>query len=80
MSNETDTLELELWIAWDRDGDYAISKDGEDEAVEAFQDEIGSGYHMQVAKITVTVPVPKALEGTVTIPDTQAKTVDVSTE
>lgn len=62
-------LDVELWIVVDENGDIGVSKDGPDEAGEAYQDDIGGHGPRRCIKVSLKVPAPKAIELCGTVPE-----------
>lgn len=65
----SEMVKVELWVVVDSDGDYSVSKEGETEAGEQYESDYVplSEATVRRIKITVMVPVPKAVEITATL-------------
>ncbi len=66
--NEETTAEIEIYAVVDRDGDYEVGKD-EDEALERYGDNIGAYASRHTIKMSLTVPLPKPIEVSATLPE-----------
>jgi hypothetical protein len=73
------TKTAELFIAIDSDGDYAFGTDV-DEAITAYNDNIGGCLPLRVAKITVTMRPPVVTEASVTVGDEARQEVAAAAE
>jgi hypothetical protein len=62
-----ETVQVEVWVIVDADGDYAVGS-SMDDAGEAFDDNIGGHSPRRAVKVTLTVPKPKAVELVGTVP------------
>lgn len=64
-----ETLEVEFWIAVDDEGNIAVSADG---PMEANDELIGNNNCLtsRVFAMKLTLPTPKVVEVTATLPDT----------
>lgn len=57
---ERETVEIEVYIAINEDGDVGVSHADPKNAIEAYQEDIGDDeQNLDVHKITVTVPVAR---------------------
>ena len=61
-------LELEIFIAYDADGNWATGKD-EEAAVEKYYEDFASGQSVHVVSVLLVVPSRLIKEVTVTIPE-----------
>lgn len=64
----------EIYICLDANGDWAVSV-GEEEALDAYENEIGGDSVRIVRKLTVNIPRPASVveSGSVTLPDAPAE-------
>lgn len=69
----TKSIDCEIWIAMNEDGDWSVSVD-EDDALPELATQQG-GYAARVVKITVTMSAPVITEASVTVPDDARDTV-----
>jgi hypothetical protein len=58
---------VEIWLVVDSAGDYATGA-SEDDALQAYADNIGSTLAMRAIKMTLAVALPTATEVAATIP------------
>lgn len=72
------TIELDVWVAWNEDGDHAAHIDKDQ--LHALMDEELGGFSFNFAKLTVTVPAPKELEATAIVSDDAVEQVSVKTD
>ena len=59
--------EFEVWIIVDEDGNYSVGNDA-DQANELYDSDYNNSGARRVVKITVKMPLPKALECVVNVP------------
>jgi hypothetical protein len=52
----TGYLECELWVTVDDAGDYAVSKESAESAVESFNSDIGGSNPTRTVRVVVRVP------------------------
>lgn len=67
-------VKVEVWVVVDQDGDYSVSKEGEQGAGEQYESECVSLTQATVRriKITVMVPKPKCVELTATLAEEES--------
>lgn len=61
---KVNTVELEVWVVVDENGDYSTGNDG-DQAAERYGEEIGGDQGtigLRRVKLTITVPLPAPIE------------------
>lgn len=63
----TNMVEVEVWACVDGAGDYGIGKTDED-AQQAYEDDIGGNAPRRLVKLTVKVPAPAVIELTGEVP------------
>lgn len=67
MATETKTAEIEVWVVVDSDGVYGVGID-QDVAQTDFDNSDGSGP-TRLIRLKLTVPLPKVIEVTGTVPN-----------
>jgi hypothetical protein len=62
--------EFDVYLMIDENGDYVVCAD-ESDLAEKYDDEIGGGADLarRIVKVMLTIPVPKTLVLTATLPD-----------
>ena len=71
-----ETVQVELWVMVDSDGEFSIGKD-EDTAKEAYSDEYGAGTACRLVRVLVDVPfATPTLRGTAPAEGEAALTVE----
>jgi hypothetical protein len=79
---ETETMTretLEVWVCFDENGDYEVSKT-KDDAVEKFTDNIGISGMISVVCLNVNVQLPEPREANIVLADDAATEIAVSVE
>lgn len=71
MMDEQTTAEIEVYVAVNEDGEYEVGTD-EHEAGERLDSNSG-GYQRQVFALKLTVPLPKPVEVSATLPEREAQ-------
>lgn len=66
-------IELELYVVYDTNGDYAVHKDSENDAMEAYANDIGGNELTRCVKIKLQAPAPVMIELTGTVPNQSTK-------
>ena len=64
MKTQVELVECEVWLMVDENGDYKIALEADDTELQA-----DPGLATRVVKVVVKVPVPRAVEVAVTVPD-----------
>jgi hypothetical protein len=59
MTDSPDTKEFPVWIAINSDGDYDVSTDSAEGAVENLHDNTGTADAERVVHVTITAELPK---------------------
>ena len=74
----TNTAQVEIFIVVDEDGDFEVANDQE-LAFERYNDEINGDYATQCFKLNLTIPLPKIIEASAEISDSET-TATITTE
>lgn len=69
----------EIWLVIDADGDYAVGAD-RDEAVENFENQIGSAAGARIVKINAKITPPAVEETEADISDEAGEKVEAESE
>lgn len=61
---------VEIWIAMDSDGDFAVSGADAESAAQNYCDEVGGALSLRIVKLTIHMEPPKAEvdAGEITVP------------
>ena len=63
-----ETADIEIYVVVDSDGDYEVGINDE-EATERYGETISTSLPRRLIKMTITVPLPRAIEVTAAIPE-----------
>lgn len=71
------TCQVEVWVVVASTGDYEVGRDA-DAAEERYADDIGGNECRRMVKVTLTVPLPVAVELTGVVPEESSEGAELT--